>query len=94
MAKRLAIGEQYEATSELIDAHTRHEEGRARNRIALAIVGTATVFLAGAAVVGLDDRSFDEVNAVWNVIAPFAGGLVGYFFGVRATESPSIKQEK
>ena len=56
-------------------------ESKTRSNLAYGAVIGGFLFLIGSAVLGIVDKSFDEVQSVWNVFGPIAGAVIGHYFG-------------
>lgn len=54
-------------------------EERTRTVLVYVIVGLMTLFLVGAAVLGVFKGDFSNLQRVWNVTAPVLGAIVGYY---------------
>jgi hypothetical protein len=75
------IGEDFPLTVELVDAQTRSREAKIRGYVALVIVIFSTAVMASAAVLGVVDGTFNELEAVWIAAAPLIGAVANHYLG-------------
>ncbi len=57
-----------------------YETSRARDKIAISIVGFSCMAMAMAAGYGFYSGNFGGLLGVWTVAGPFIGMFIGYYF--------------
>jgi len=76
--RRVVVGEEFNAQG--------HVDAITRQRIATGVLALSTVFLLGAAALGLPRGDFGALLAVWTVVGPIYGGMAAYFFALRSRD--------
>ena len=74
------VGEEPSA-AEVIDAKARHAEVKVRGIIALAVLAFIAIAISVAAIIGLRDGTFNELNGAWIVAASPFGAVVTHYLG-------------
>jgi hypothetical protein len=72
MARRVNVGQEFEADAVLIDT-------KVRRSVAYVVLGLGVVFLVGAALLGLYSQNWNSLEKVWSVLGPIYGGVAGYY---------------
>lgn len=70
-----------EAGTKQIEAKTAMRMARTRDWLALVIVSGIAIALTVSAIHGYFEGNYDKLHWVWTVVAPFVGGVVGFYFG-------------
>ncbi|MEO1657549.1 MAG: hypothetical protein AAFR65_07495 [Pseudomonadota bacterium] len=97
MTTRVRIGEPFEGlevesdtpnehTVKLIQATAQLEDSRTRKSLTIGAIGFCMLIVLIAGVIGIIDGTFNEVQAVYNVIGPVTAVIFGYYFGARRTD--------
>lgn len=88
MKQRVIVGEEFGDTevtvgesAEKIKADIEKRESKTRDTLTIALLVIGGGFLIGSALIGLLDQTMDELQAVWNTVSWFMGGIFGYYFG-------------
>jgi hypothetical protein len=71
------------AETELNKAKQQAKDTHNRTVIAWAVLSLVTVFLIGAALLGVLDGEFGKLQAVYNVAAVPMSAILAYYFGQR-----------
>lgn len=83
MKLRVGVGEDLDARIEVIEAQRTFRVEQTRSGIVLVFALLATVFLIGAAVIGVIEDGFGKLQTVWSVIAAPSGAVFLWYFGTR-----------
>lgn len=93
MKKRVVVGDDFDGleaqveraaeaeSAEVIEAKTNANESKTKSNLAYGAVAGGALFLMVSAGMGVYDGTFDELQSVWNVFGPIAGGVFGHYFG-------------
>lgn len=68
-------------SAEVIEAKTKANESKTKSNLAYGAVAGGALFLMAAAGMGAYDGTFGELQNIWNVFGPIAGGVFGHYFG-------------
>ena len=74
--RRVGVGKEFNGQA--------HVDAITRQRIATGVLALSTVFLIGAAALGLRRGDFGPLLAVCTVVGPAYGLMAPYFFGQRS----------
>lgn len=87
---KIKVGEAFEISAvdvkggSIIDASSnviqQLELSKSRSRLTTLIATVCIIFLAGAAVVGFLDGSYDELSNTWTALAFPMGAVLGTYF--------------
>ena len=100
MRFKVSVGEEFEVSEvtisnpEIIKAETELNKAKQQTKdthnrtvIAWAVLSLVTVFLIGAALLGVFDGEFSKLQAVYNVAAVPMSAILAYYFGQRGGAS-------
>jgi hypothetical protein len=86
MAFKPNIGEEFPLDVQSLNARRSLLEEITRSYLTAAVLIVAVLFLIGAAILGLEKGSFEQLGAVWNALAAPLGAIVGYYLPGRRND--------
>ncbi|GLS68728.1 hypothetical protein [Methylobacterium tardum] len=80
MKRHVIVGEPFDVKVRVIEDPTKSEDGLARNVITFAVIGLCSIFLLGAACLGVMTSNWTPLQAIWSVVGPLFGTIGGYYY--------------
>lgn len=86
MKRRVNVGKDFDITNVSVEDEVKKKTATTQSILVNSMVAIGAVFLLGAALMGLYDGTFDELNAVWDPLAILFGMVITYYFGPKGGE--------
>jgi hypothetical protein len=84
--RRVTVGEAFDAKVTIsIVPDKAATDAETRRLVVMWVLTLSTIFLSGAAMLGLYRDDFSSLNSIWVVVGPIYGAMATYFFSSRRT---------